>query len=78
MRIVRMPKLPSFTPKQLIKRLKNLGFIEDHTTGSHIIFYHPKTGNRAVVPFHLKDIPKGTLLSLIREARVSRDELLHA
>lgn len=73
-----MPKLPSFTPKQLIKRLKNLGFVQDHTTGSHIIFYHPKTGNRAVVPYHLRDIPKGTLLSLIREARISRDELLHA
>lgn len=78
MRNTRMPKLPSFTSKQLIKRLKNLGFIEDHATGSHIIFYHPKTGNRAVVPFHLKDIPKGTLLSLIREARISKDELLHA
>ncbi|MBI5621088.1 type II toxin-antitoxin system HicA family toxin [Candidatus Gottesmanbacteria bacterium] len=73
-----MPKLPSFTPRQIIERLKNLGFIEDHTTGSHITFYHPKTGNRAVVPFHLKDIPKGTLLSLIGEARISRDELLHA
>ena len=73
-----MPKLPPFTSKQLIKRLKNLGFIEDHTSGSHIIFYHPKTGNRAVVPFHLKDIPKGTLLSLLREARISREEILHA
>ncbi len=78
MRIMRMPKLPSFTSKQLIKRLKNLGFLEDHTTGSHIIFYHPKSGNRAVVPYHLKDIPKGTLLSLIREARISRNDLLHA
>lgn len=73
-----MPKLPSFTSKQLIKRLKNLGFLEDHTTGSHIIFYHPKTGNRAVVPYHLHDIPKGTLLSLLREAHISRGELLHA
>lgn len=73
-----MPKLPSFTPKQLIKRLKNLGFIEDHITGSHIIFYHPKTGKRAVVPYHLKDIPKGTLLSPLREAGISRDEILHA
>jgi predicted RNA binding protein YcfA (HicA-like mRNA interferase family) len=73
-----MPKLPQFTSKQLIKRLKNLGFLEDHTSGSHIILYHPQTGNRAVVPFHLKDIPKGTLLSLLREARISRDEILHA
>ncbi len=78
MRIMRMPKLPSFTPKHLIQRLKALGFTKDHVTGSHTIFYHPKTGNRAVFPYHLHDIPKGTLLSTLREAGISRDELLHA
>lgn len=78
MGIVHMPRLPSFTPKHLIEKLKTLGFMKDHTTGSHVIFYHPKTGNRAVVPYHLKDIPKGTLLSLLREAGISRGDLLHA
>lgn len=73
-----MPKLPSYTPKRLIKQLTALGFMKDHTTGSHVILYHPKTRKRAVVPHHLRDIPKGTLLSLLREAGISRDELLHA
>lgn len=71
-----MPKLPAFTSKKLIKRLKALGFVEDHTTGSHIIFFQAVSGRRAVVPFHLKDIPKGTLSSLLREAGISRDELV--
>ena len=71
-----MPKLPSLTPKQLLKKLNKLGFTKDNTTGSHIVMYHSKTHRRAVVPMHLKDIPKGTLNSLLKEAGVSREELL--
>jgi predicted RNA binding protein YcfA (HicA-like mRNA interferase family) len=71
-----MPKLPQFTPKKLIKKLNRLGFVVDHTTGSHIIMYHKKGNRRAVIPYHLKDIPKGTLASLLREAGISRNELL--
>ena len=69
-----MSKLPALTPKKVIKKLKKLGFIQDHITGSHVIMYNPKTKRRAVIPFHLKDIPKGTLLSLFREANISRKE----
>lgn len=71
-----MPKIPSLTPKKIIRKLKNLGFIEDHTTGSHIIFYHPQTKRRAVIPYHLRDIPKGTLLSLLREAGISKEDFI--
>ena len=71
-----MPKLPSLTPKKVIKKLKKLGFVQDHISGSHIVMYHPQTKRRAVIPCHLKDIPKGTLLSLLREANISRQEFL--
>ena len=73
-----MPRLPSLTPKKVIKKLKKLGFIKDHTTGSHLIFYHSKSERRAVVPYHLKDIPKGTLHSLLKEAGIDREEFLKA
>lgn len=73
-----MPKLPSMTPKRLLKKLQAMGFEKDHITGSHIILYHPQTKRRAVVPHHLADIPKGTLSSILREASISRDELLSA
>jgi len=71
-----MPKLPVLTPKELIKKLKKIGFKKDHTTGSHIVMYHPKTSLRAVIPYHLKDLKKGTLHSLLKEAGISIDELL--
>jgi len=70
-----MPKLPSVTPKKkLIKILKTFGFELDHSTGSHFIFYNQRTKKRAVVPYHIKDLPKGTLMSILREAGISRKE----
>ena len=71
-----MPKLPALTPKQVLKKLGKLGFVQDHITGSHIILYHPQTKRRAVVPYHLKTLPKGTLHSLLKEAGIDRDEFL--
>ena len=73
-----MPKLPVLTPKQLIRKLTKLGFVKDHTTGSHIIFFQAETGRRAVVAFHTKDMKPGTLNALLKEARISRDELASA
>jgi len=70
-----MPKLPVITSKKLIKVLKASGFKLDHSTGSHFIFYHSQTKKRAVVPYHIKDLPKGTLTSILREAGISRKEL---
>jgi mRNA interferase HicA len=70
-----MPKLPVITPKELIKILKKFGFELDHTSGSHQIFRNPETGRRAVVPYHIKNLPKGTFLSILREAGLSKDDI---
>jgi len=47
----------------------------DDTSGSHCIFYNPVSRRRAVVPLHNRDVPKGTLMSLLREAGFTREEL---
>jgi predicted RNA binding protein YcfA (HicA-like mRNA interferase family) len=56
--------------------LERNGFILDHTSGSHLIFYNPVSRRRAVVPQHNRDLPKGTLSSLLREAGFTREELI--
>ena len=61
-----MPKTPRLTSKQVIKLLKKEGFILDHVSGSHYVFYHPVDGRRAVVPYHEKDLPIGTLKAILR------------
>lgn len=68
-----MPK--TFTSKQVIKLLQKKGFLLDHSTGSHYIFRHPRSKARVTIPFHHKDIPKGTLNSILRQAEISKEEL---
>jgi len=70
-----MPKTPSLTPQQVIKLLESRGFVLDRSKGSHQIFIHPETRKRVVVPFHRKDLPIGTLLEILRQAGISKDDL---
>ena len=70
-----MPKLPVLTPKDVIRILEQRGFILDRVKGSHYIYRHPASGLRAVVPFHRRDLPQGTLLSILKQAGIDRDEL---
>jgi predicted RNA binding protein YcfA (HicA-like mRNA interferase family) len=71
-----MPKLPAIKPRAVIKFLEQNGFVLDHVSGSHHIFYHPVSKRRAVVPKHNRDIPKGTLQALLQEAGFTREELI--
>ena len=64
----------NYKPKEVISKLKKLGFIEDRQSGSHKIFYHPKLKLRAVIPYHLKEIPKGTMSAILRESKISKDD----
>jgi len=71
-----MPKLPSLKSKAVIKFLEQNGFMLDHTSGSHFAFYHPVSRKRAVVPKHNREVPKGTLMSLLAEAGLSREDII--
>jgi len=68
-----LPKLPALTPQELIKILEKHGFQLDRSRGSHRIYIHPETHRRIVIPFHKKDLPKGTLLEILRQAGISKD-----
>jgi predicted RNA binding protein YcfA (HicA-like mRNA interferase family) len=70
-----MPKLPTITPQKIIKILQKNGFVLDRIKGSHHIYYHKGTKKRVVVPLHKKDLPKGTLLEILKQAGISKEEL---
>ena len=70
-----MPKLPSLTPKKIITILESRGFALDRVKGNHHIYYYPETKRRVVVPLHKKDLPKGTLFEILKQAGISKDEL---
>lgn len=66
-----MPKLPRLTSRKIIRLLEKHGFQLDHTTGSHYIFYSPENKRRVTVPYHAKDLPIGTLHSILKQAEIS-------
>ena len=70
-----MPKLPVLKPKKIIAILKLHGFRLDHVTGSHHVFYHPQKHSTVTVPLHNRDIPKGTLFSILKQAGLSGKDL---
>lgn len=71
-----MSKIPSFKPRELIKKFEKIGYIIDRQKGSHVILYNSINGKRLTVPLHVKDVPKGTLLSIIRQSGLTREEFL--
>ena len=71
-----MPQIPSYKPRELIKKFEKAGYIVDRQKGSHIILYHPEGGNRLTIPLHVREMPKGTLLSIIKQAGLTRKEFL--
>ncbi len=69
-----MPKLSALSPKQVISILEKNGFSFRRSTGSHQMFVNYQTRRRVVVPFHNKDLPKGTLLSIIKSSGLSKED----
>jgi len=72
------PSLPSLKPKEVLTALKRAGFYIHHQTGSHIVLKHPsKPTKRVVLPYHNKDLKKGTLRGILKQSGLSIDEFLN-
>lgn len=68
-------RLPALKPKDVRRVLEHAGFKVHHVTGSHYILKHPgKTGLRVTLPWHNKDLKRGTLRSVIEQAGLTMDE----
>jgi predicted RNA binding protein YcfA (HicA-like mRNA interferase family) len=70
-------RLPATTGQGVLRVLERAGFYVHHTKGSHHSLRHPaKPELRVVVPVHKKDLPLGTLRSIIKQAGLSEDEFI--
>lgn len=67
-----MPK--TYTPKQVAAAFLKMGFVEHRQSGSHKILFNSKTKSRAVIPFHIKELPKGTFKAILNESKITREE----
>lgn len=61
------------TPKQMVKFLKENGFIEVRQNGtSHLRMRNPNTGMQTTVPMHSKDLSKGLEQSILKQAGLKK------
>ena len=71
-----MARLPSLTARQVIAALERLGFVRVRQSGSHAVFRHPD-GSRTTVPIHGKrDIGRGLLRRIMRDADMSPEDMV--
>ncbi len=63
------------SPQHLIKLLEIHGFLLKRSKGSHHILYNTISNITIVVPVHNKDIKKGTLLAILKQAGIDKNEL---
>lgn len=71
-----MTPLPSVSGREVVTALGKLGYELDRQRGSHMILRNPRPPHRRlVVPDH-REVAKGTLRSIIREAGLTVEEFV--
>ena len=69
-------ELPALKPREVIAALQKDGFVLRRQTGSHAILYKANIQRPLSIPIHTKDIPRGTLKAIIRQANLTISEFL--
>ena len=70
-----MSKLPSISGRTCIKALERAGFMVRRQEGSHVILRRSQPFAQLVVPDH-KELDRGTLRAIIRQADITVEEFL--
>jgi len=67
-------KLPVLSGREIIKALKQIGFVPVRQKGSHVFLRHPD-GRRTTVPLH-DEVNKSTLMDILSQAKLEKDDFL--
>ena len=72
-----MGRLAGFKYREIVRRLKELGFeFHRQAAGSHEIWLNPKTNRYTTIPNHSGDMPEGTLRAILKQCVVEPDVFL--
>jgi len=73
-----MSNMPIITGKNLINKLLKSGYIVLRIKGSHVFVTHNKYPKQsAVIPNTTKDLPLGTLSSIRRQLKLTKEEFVN-
>lgn len=67
-------KLPIIKPRKVIQKLHKAGFVVDRQKGSHAVLFNKQNKKFVVVPYHNKDLKKGTIRNIIKQAGLTIEE----
>lgn len=70
-----MSKLPAVSGAECIKALGRAGFVTYRTRGSHATMVRDTPPAQTTIPLH-KELDKGTLRAIIRQAGLTVDEFV--
>jgi len=71
-----MGNFPVIKPNELIKILESRGFVKIRQSGSHLLLRRDyPTLLRVTVPIHNKPLKRGTLLSILKQANLKKEDL---
>jgi len=72
-----MGRLAGFRYREIVQRLKALGFQFDRqAAGSHEIWFNLSTRRHTTIPNHPGDMPEGTLRAILKQAGVTPEQFL--
>jgi len=69
-----MSRLPTVTPKQMVRVLKRAGFVKSHQKGSHLYLFNPTLQRITSVAIHAKDLKRAVMKEILRQAGLSETE----
>ena len=68
--------IPAIKPKKLLSLLTKKRFYIHHQKGSHVVLKHREMSDlRVTLPIHNKDLKRKTLLSILKQARLTVDDI---
>ncbi|WP_310451747.1 type II toxin-antitoxin system HicA family toxin [Sulfuritalea sp.] len=72
-----MGRLAGFSYREIVKRLKQLGFeFHRQAAGSHEIWLNAASNRYTTIPNHPGDMPEGTLRAILKQADVDTERFL--
>lgn len=68
--------MASFKAREIVRILEKLGYIQKRQTGSHVIMFNPSRKRIITVPMHAKELKKGLVRGIIKQAESTEKEFL--
>ena len=69
-------RLPALRPQQVVRVLEKAGWQVHRQRGSHVSMHKEGVPFLVTVPLHRRDMPRGTLRDIIKDAGLTVEEFL--